>query len=421
VTSQPRPVLRQQGDQLTVLSHGIASQVEEHAKWGGVVPEIASRRHVEALPRLVELALEDAGLVAADLDAIAATVAPGLVGALMVGSITGRTLAALHQKPFLAVHHLEAHLASVFLAEDPPQAPYLVLLVSGGHTELIRVDQHGEMERLGRSHDDAAGEAFDKVARLMGLGYPGGPAIQAIAVEGDAKRFRLPKGRVSKPEGGFYPYDFSFSGLKTAVLRHVEALKRESDELPLADLAASFEQIVADVLVERSMRCCSELGLKHFSDGGWRCREPSLAFSNACCRTDQGGVCAHRPFGLLHGQRCNGCRSGIASALKRRGAQLSGARSLSAMAIRESIKPLWPYSPLLNFSLKVASPEILLMAPKTDLQQKVVAEPIDPIELNAWKRGFTPQAEIWNGRLAMLGLSIGMATLFIVRMFNNAA
>jgi N6-L-threonylcarbamoyladenine synthase len=119
------------------------------------------------------------------------------------------------------------------------------------------------MERLGRSHDDAAGEAFDKVARLMGLGYPGGPAIQAIAVEGDAKRFRLPKGRVSKPGGGFYPYDFSFSGLKTAVLRHVEALKRESEDLPLADLAASFEQIVADVLVERSLRCCLEQGIDH--------------------------------------------------------------------------------------------------------------------------------------------------------------
>ena len=256
-------VLRQEGEQLTVLSHGIASQVEEHAKWGGVVPEIASRRHVEALPNLVEHALQEAGLVAADLDAIAATVTPGLVGALMVGSITGRTLAALHQKPFLAVHHLEAHLASVFLADHPPHAPYLVLLVSGGHTELIRVDQLGEMERLGRSHDDAAGEAFDKVARLMGLGYPGGPAIQAIAVEGDAKRFRLPKGRVSKPGGGFYPYDFSFSGLKTAVLRHVEALKRESEDLPLADLAASFEQIVADVLVERSLRCCLEQGIDH--------------------------------------------------------------------------------------------------------------------------------------------------------------
>ncbi|MGB4533936.1 MAG: tRNA (adenosine(37)-N6)-threonylcarbamoyltransferase complex transferase subunit TsaD [Synechococcus sp.] len=256
-------VLRQEGDQLTVLSHGIASQVEEHAQWGGVVPEIASRRHVEALPNLVEQALKDAGLVAADLDAIAATVAPGLVGALMVGSITGRTLAALHQKPFLAVHHLEAHLASVFLADHPPHAPYLVLLVSGGHTELIRVDEVGAMERLGRSHDDAAGEAFDKVARLMGLGYPGGPAIQAIAVEGDAKRFRLPKGRVSKPGGGFYPYDFSFSGLKTAVLRHVEALRRESEDLPLADLAASFEQIVADVLVERSLRCCQEQGIDH--------------------------------------------------------------------------------------------------------------------------------------------------------------
>ncbi len=256
-------VLCQEGDSLTVLSHGIASQVEEHARWGGVVPEIASRRHVEALPNLVEQALEDSGVMASDLDAVAATVAPGLVGALMVGSITGRTLAALHQKPFLAVHHLEAHLASVFLASSPPRAPYIVLLVSGGHTELIRVDRSGEMVRLGRSHDDAAGEAFDKVARLIGLGYPGGPAIQSLAVHGDSKRFVLPKGRVSKPEGGFYPYDFSFSGLKTAMLRQVQVLESEPDDLPVADLAASFEQIVADVLVERSLRCCLDQGIDH--------------------------------------------------------------------------------------------------------------------------------------------------------------
>ena len=172
-----------------VLSSRIASQVEEHARWGGVVPEIASRRHVEALPVLVETVLAETGVTVGDLDAVAATVAPGLAGALMVASVTGRSLAALHGRPFIGVHHLEGHLASVQLADRSPEAPYLVLLVSGGHTELIRVDRSGGMLRLGRSHDDAAGEAFDKVARLLGLGYPGGPAIQTAAASGDPQRF----------------------------------------------------------------------------------------------------------------------------------------------------------------------------------------------------------------------------------------
>ena len=254
-------VVEQSDGRLQVHSHCIASQIKEHAQWGGVVPEIASRRHVEALPHLIDQALNDADLPFSDLDGVAATVTPGLVGALMVGSVTGRTLAALHNRPFIAVHHLEAHLASVRLAASPPSPPYLVLLVSGGHTELIHVDSAGVLERLGRSHDDAAGEAFDKVARLLGLDYPGGPAIQSAAVDGDTTRFVLPKGRVSKPGGGFFPYDFSFSGLKTAMLRQVEACRAWEEPLPLADLAASFQQVVADVLVDRSLRCCSDLKL----------------------------------------------------------------------------------------------------------------------------------------------------------------
>ncbi len=244
-----------------VLAGAVASQMEEHARWGGVVPEIASRRHVEALPGLIERVLVESGLTMAALDAVAATVAPGLAGALLVGSVTGRTLARLHDKPFLGVHHLEGHLCSVHLGEPLPEGPYLVLLVSGGHTELIRVDGPGAYTRLGRSRDDAAGECFDKVARLLGLGYPGGPAIQAVAAEGDAGRFRFPKGRVSLPQGGFHPYDFSFSGLKTAVLRQVQALGADGQALPVADLAASFEQVVAEVLVERSCRCAVEAGL----------------------------------------------------------------------------------------------------------------------------------------------------------------
>ena len=249
----------------TVLASAVASQVEEHARWGGVVPEIASRRHVEALPQLIEQVCRASGVAMAELDGIAATAAPGLVGALLVASVTGRTLAKLHRKPFVAVHHLEGHLCSVQLGEPLPPGPYLVLLVSGGHTELLRVDGPGRYVRLGRSHDDAAGEAFDKVARLLGLGYPGGPAIQAAGHNGDPLRFALPKGRVSRPEGGFYPYDFSFSGLKTAMLRQVRALEAEhqaeSAPLPLADLAASFEQVVAQVLVERCCRCAREQGL----------------------------------------------------------------------------------------------------------------------------------------------------------------
>jgi len=250
----------------TVLASAIATQIEEHARWGGVVPEIASRRHVEALPHLIEQVMAESGVSYAELDAIAATAAPGLVGALLVGSVTGRSLARLHGKPFVGVHHLEGHLCSVHLGDPLPSGPYLVLLVSGGHTEMIRVDGPGSYSRLARSRDDAAGEAFDKVARLLGLGYPGGPAVQAAAASGDPKRFSLPKGRVSLPEGGFHPYDFSFSGLKTAVLRLVNQLQAEAaaggEPFPLADVAASFEQVVADVLVERTTRCARDQGLK---------------------------------------------------------------------------------------------------------------------------------------------------------------
>ena len=207
----------------TVLASAIASQVEEHARWGGVVPEIASRRHLEALPPLIERVLLESGLRPDRLDAVAATVAPGLVGALLVGSVTARTLARLHELPFLGVHHLEGHLCSVQLGDPLPEGPFLVLLVSGGHTELVRVDGPGRYRRLACSRDDAAGECFDKVARLLGLGYPGGPAIQQAAVGGDPHRFSLPRGRVSLPGGGFHPYDFSFSGLETAMLRQVRA------------------------------------------------------------------------------------------------------------------------------------------------------------------------------------------------------
>ncbi|WP_320667265.1 tRNA (adenosine(37)-N6)-threonylcarbamoyltransferase complex transferase subunit TsaD [Prochlorococcus sp. MIT 1307] len=255
-------LLKSECGQFRTVANLVASQIEEHAKWGGVVPEIASRRHLEALPFLVEEVLSTSGQSMREIDAVAATVTPGLNGALLIGSVTARTLSALHQKPFLGIHHLEGHLASVFLNENPPRPPYLVLLVSGGHTELIKVNNDCKYQRLGRSHDDAAGEAFDKVARLLGLGYPGGPAIEKLATYGNPKAYSLPKGRVSNPAGGFYPYDFSFSGLKTAMLRQVQLLETKQGELPLENLAASFENIVAEVLVERSIRCVLNQELK---------------------------------------------------------------------------------------------------------------------------------------------------------------
>ena len=254
-------VLIKKAGNIKVLSSHVASQEKVHAQWGGVVPEMASRQHLEVLPFLIRNSLKDSKVQISDLDAIAATVAPGLAGSLMIGSVTARTLSTLYNLPFLGIHHLEGHLASVLLSGKPPVPPYLVLLVSGGHTELIVVDSFYKFNRLGRSHDDAAGEAFDKVARLLGLAYPGGPAIEKIAKNGNPHSFALPKGRVSKPGGGFYPYDFSFSGLKTAMLRQVEKLKESKTDLPIEDLSASFEKVVAEVLVERTMRCVLDQGL----------------------------------------------------------------------------------------------------------------------------------------------------------------
>jgi len=244
-----------------VISSEVASQVQDHARWGGVVPELASRRHVELLPVMVERALLGAGVGLADLDAVAATVTPGLLGALLVGSISGRTLAQLAGVPFVGVHHLEGHLAAALGGDAAAVDPLLVLLVSGGHTELIALTPPDRYERLAGTHDDAAGEAFDKVARLLGLGYPGGPAVEVAARGGDGDRFRFPEGRIRLAGGGFDPWAFSFSGLKTAVLREVQRLEATGAPLPVADLAASFQQAVCKVLVGRSVRCAVDRGL----------------------------------------------------------------------------------------------------------------------------------------------------------------
>tara|TARA_Y100001970_G_scaffold2110_1_gene2495 strand:- start:217 stop:1287 length:1071 start_codon:yes stop_codon:yes gene_type:complete len=254
-------IVSNSGDNYQIHSNIIASQIEDHAKWGGVVPELAARKHLELLPFVLEKALEESKINIEEIDAIASTVAPGLVGCLRVGSVTARSLCALYLKPFLGIHHLEGHLSSILFSENYPKKPYLCLLVSGGHTELIKVGDSRKMQRLGKSHDDAAGEAFDKVARLLGLSYPGGPEIQKIAKKGNAFKFNLPKCKISDKKGGFLKYDFSFSGLKTAVLRLVEKINLKEEALPVSDIAASFERVVAEVLVERTIKCAKDYAL----------------------------------------------------------------------------------------------------------------------------------------------------------------
>jgi len=237
------------------LSSVVASQIDLHAAYGGVVPEVASRRHVETLPFVLESALQQAGLGVAEVDAVAVTCAPGLVGSLLVGLMGAKTLALLYDKPLIGVHHLEGHLFSGFLTEPNLRPPCLCLLVSGGHTSLIWMKDYGEYQTMGRTRDDAAGEAFDKVARLLGLGYPGGPQIDRWAQQGDPNRFPLPEGKLD------HPYDTSFSGLKTAVLRLVQQLQQEGQELPVADIAASFQACLTRVLAEKAVACAEALGL----------------------------------------------------------------------------------------------------------------------------------------------------------------
>ncbi|HIK18828.1 MAG TPA: tRNA (adenosine(37)-N6)-threonylcarbamoyltransferase complex transferase subunit TsaD [Leptolyngbyaceae cyanobacterium M33_DOE_097] len=250
-----------------VLSSVVASQVAVHQKYGGIVPEVASRQHVETINQLIDLALSEAGLDWSAIDGIAATCAPGLIGALLVGLTAAKTIALLQNKPFIGVHHLEGHIYASYLSSPDLKPPFLCLLVSGGHTSLIYVKDCGIYETLGQTRDDAAGEAFDKVARLMDLDYPGGPVIDRLAQQGNPQAFALPEGQVSLRGGGFHPYDSSFSGLKTAVLRLTEKLK-QSGELPVADLAASFQATVAKALTKRAIACALDYGLDTIAVGG---------------------------------------------------------------------------------------------------------------------------------------------------------
>ena len=242
----------------SILSSVISSQTDLHARYGGVVPEIASRAHVELLPPAVAQALVEAGMEGDDLDAVAATVGPGLASALLVGISVAKSLALVWNVPFVGVDHMEAHLYACFLEEPDIEFPLVALLVSGGHTLLVAMEGHGSYRVLGTTVDDAVGEAFDKVARHLGLGYPGGPAIDRISREGDAHAIPFP--RAMEREG----YDFSFSGLKTAVTRYVAS----NPTAPVTDVAASFQQAAVEVLVTKARRAAAEMGARTLCVGG---------------------------------------------------------------------------------------------------------------------------------------------------------
>ena len=253
-----------------IRANVVASQIDLHQQYGGVVPELASRQHLEIINPCLDQALFESGLSWHQIDAIAVTVAPGLVGSLIVGVTAAKTLAMVHNKPFLGIHHLEGHIYASYLSVSDLKPPFLCLLVSGGHTSLIHVKGSGIYQSIGSTRDDAAGEAFDKVARILKLGYPGGPIIDKLAKQGNPDAFSLPEGRVSLPNNqGFHPYDSSFSGLKTAMLRLVNKLESENpDRLPIEDLSASFQATVAQALTKRAIRACLDLNLTNIAVGG---------------------------------------------------------------------------------------------------------------------------------------------------------
>ncbi len=242
----------------TLLANVIASSVQEHARFGGVVPEIASRAHLEAMMPSIEKALTDSKLSLADIDAVAVTAGPGLVGALLVGVASASGLALGLGKPLYGVNHLAAHVSVDFLTHDQPLDPTIALLVSGGHSSLLQVDDITQsITKLGATMDDAAGEAFDKIARVMQLGFPGGPAIDALAKSGNATAINFPRGLTTSQDWETRPFDFSFSGLKTAVARYLES----TPDYAKADVAASFQESVVDVLMLKAIAACKESGI----------------------------------------------------------------------------------------------------------------------------------------------------------------
>jgi len=250
-------------DGRTVLSNLISSQIDLHERYGGVVPEVAARAHVQALNPLLEEALERAGCRIADLDGVAVTVGPGLVGALLVGVAAAKAIALATGVDLIGVNHLEGHVYANFLEHGAPVPPYVCLIVSGGHTMLVHMAEEHRYEVLGQTLDDAAGEAFDKVARLIGLGFPGGPALDRLAREGDPNAIPFPRAMADSGD-----YDFSLSGLKTAVIRHVKAERAAGREVDAANLAASFQEAVVDVQVKKTLDAARERGAPIILLGG---------------------------------------------------------------------------------------------------------------------------------------------------------
>jgi len=266
-----------------VLSNVISSQIALHTLYGGVVPEIASRKHIEKINQVIEAALSEADVALHDIDAVGVTYGPGLVGALLVGVAEAKAIAYAAKKPLIGVHHIEGHIAANFIEHEELEPPFFSLVVSGGHTHLVRVKDYGSFDIIGRTRDDAAGEAFDKVARAIGLGYPGGPKIDKVAKEGNPEAILFPRAHVEDA-----PYDFSFSGLKSAVLNYINGCRMKGEDFNQADVAASFQKAVTDVLVANAMHAAEEYHVDKFAIAGGVASNSALrAAMRAACEERQ--------------------------------------------------------------------------------------------------------------------------------------
>jgi N6-L-threonylcarbamoyladenine synthase len=311
-----------------LLAHALHSQIEMHQAYGGVVPELASRDHIRRVLPLAEEVLAESGCRLPEVDVVAYTRGPGLAGALLVGAGVACALGAALNKPVLGVHHLEGHLLSPFLSADPPEFPFVALLVSGGHTQLMRVEGVGRYELLGETIDDAAGEAFDKSAKLMGLGYPGGPALSRLAQQGDPAAFKLPRPLLHSGN-----LDFSFAGLKTAVLTQARKLGDDL-EARKADLAASTQAAIVDVLVKKSLTALRETGLRRIVvAGGVGANQLLRAQLDAACA--RLGVRVHYPE--LHLCTDNGAMIAMAAAMR-----LQSGQQQARFDYAFDVKPRWP-------------------------------------------------------------------------------
>lgn len=322
-------LVRSQGSAVpALLAHALHSQIEMHQAYGGVVPELASRDHIRRVLPLTTTVLAEAGRSLAEVDVVAYTRGPGLAGALLVGAGVACALGAALGKPVLGVHHLEGHLLSPFLSADPPEFPFVALLVSGGHTQLMRVDGVGRYELLGETIDDAAGEAFDKSAKLMGLGYPGGPALSRMALQGDPAAFKLPRPLLHSGN-----LDFSFAGLKTAVLTQARKLGDEL-EARKADLAASTQAAIVEVLVKKSLTALQETGLKRIVVAGG-------VGANRLLREQLDAACAKRRVRVhypeLHLCTDNGAMIAMAAAMR-----LQAGQQRANCDYAFDVKPRWP-------------------------------------------------------------------------------